>query len=146
MFSTISRFIKFNNLGIRRLNGLRYLFLSFCSTTRRIFEPLRIFEPGFNTDKYGKWICNPVCMRWSNQLHVYETGLHWPLLLNPIRVVEKGIKLLCGKYMYPLSQYCKYLGILSLPFNLHGLKYANFNWQGTFCITRTTSYFFISVL
>ena len=55
-FGTILRFIKFNNFGTRHLNEPRRLFLSFCCTTRRIFEPLRVFEPGFNTDKYGKCV------------------------------------------------------------------------------------------
>ena len=53
MFGTILRFIKFNNFGTRHLNGPRHLFLSFSCTTRRIFEPLYVFEPSFNTDKYG---------------------------------------------------------------------------------------------
>ena len=50
------RFIKFNNFGTRCLNEPRRLFLSFCCTTRRIFEPLRVFQPGFNTDKYGMYV------------------------------------------------------------------------------------------
>ena len=45
--------IKFNNFGTRHLNGPKHLFYSFCCTTRHIFEPLRVYEPGFNTDKYG---------------------------------------------------------------------------------------------
>ena len=53
MYCTILVFIKFNNFGTQHLNGPRRLFLSFCCTTRRILEPLRVFEPGFNTDKYG---------------------------------------------------------------------------------------------
>ena len=44
---------KFNNFGTRQLNGPRHLFISFCCTIRCIFEPLRVYEPGFNTDKYG---------------------------------------------------------------------------------------------
>ena len=35
------------------LTSHRCLFLSFYCTIQRIFEPLRVFEPGFNTDKYG---------------------------------------------------------------------------------------------
>ena len=53
MFDTTVKFIKFNNFGTRHLNGPRHLFLSFCCTTQRIFEPLRVFEPGFNMHKYG---------------------------------------------------------------------------------------------
>ena len=53
MFGTISRFIKFNNFVTQHLNGARHLFVLFCCTTQRIFEPLRVFEPGFNMDKYG---------------------------------------------------------------------------------------------
>ena len=53
MYGTILVFTKFNNFGTRRLNGPRRLFHSFCCTTRRIFEPLHVYEPGFNTDKYG---------------------------------------------------------------------------------------------
>ena len=29
------------------------IYFSFCCTIRHIFEPLCVFEPGFNTDKYG---------------------------------------------------------------------------------------------
>ena len=49
----ILTFIKFNNFGSQHLNGPRHLFHSFCCTTWRIFEPLRVYEPGFNMDKYG---------------------------------------------------------------------------------------------
>ena len=49
-------FIKFNNFGTRHLNGPRHLFHLFCCTTQRIFEPLRVYEPSFNTDKYGTHI------------------------------------------------------------------------------------------
>ena len=51
------RFIKFNNFGTRHLNGPRHLFLSFSCTIRHIFGPLCVFEPGFNTDKYGMYVC-----------------------------------------------------------------------------------------
>ena len=50
------RFIKLNNFGTWRLNGPRRLFLSLFCTTRCIFEPLCVFEPGYNTDKYGSYI------------------------------------------------------------------------------------------
>ena len=54
MYGTILAFIKLNSFGTRRLNGLRRLLHSFCCTSRHIFEqPLRVYEPGFNTDKYG---------------------------------------------------------------------------------------------
>ena len=56
MYGTILTFIKINNFGTRRLNQFRYLFHSFCCTTQCIFEPLRVYEPGFNTDKYGTHI------------------------------------------------------------------------------------------
>ena len=56
MYGTIFTFIKLNNFDTRRLNDPRRLFHSFCCTTRRIFEPLRVYEPGFNTDKYGMYI------------------------------------------------------------------------------------------
>ena len=52
-FGTILMFSKFNNFDTRRLSESRRLFLSFCCTIRRVFEPLHVFEPGFNTDKYG---------------------------------------------------------------------------------------------
>ena len=52
-YGTILTFIKFNKFGIRCLNDFRRLLHSFCCTTQRIFEPLRVYEPGFNTDKYG---------------------------------------------------------------------------------------------
>ena len=53
MYSTILTFIKLNNYDTWRLNGPRRLFPSFCCTTRHIFEPLHVYEPGFKTDKYG---------------------------------------------------------------------------------------------
>ena len=55
MFGTILRFIKFNNFGTWRLNRSRPLCLSFCCTTWRIYEPLRVFEPSFNADNYGMY-------------------------------------------------------------------------------------------
>ena len=45
-------FIKFNNFGTWNLNGPRHLFYSFCCTTQHIFEPLHVYKPGFNMDKY----------------------------------------------------------------------------------------------
>ena len=59
---TIIRFIKFNNFGTRHLNGPIHLFLSSCCTTRCIFEPLHVFEPRFNTDKYEMDMLNLVCV------------------------------------------------------------------------------------
>ena len=53
MYDTILAFKKFNDLGTRHLNGPRCLLHSFCCITWHIFEPLRVYEPGFNTDKYG---------------------------------------------------------------------------------------------
>ena len=52
-FGTILRFIKVNNFDTRHLNRSRHLFLSFYCATWRIYEPLHVFEPGFNTNKYG---------------------------------------------------------------------------------------------
>ena len=48
--------IKFNNFGTRCLNEPRRLFHSFCCNTWRIFEPLRVYEPGFNTHEYGMYV------------------------------------------------------------------------------------------
>ena len=58
MYSTILRFIRFNNFGTWRLNGPRHLFHSFCCTTRCAFKPLRVYEPAFNMDKYDIYIYN----------------------------------------------------------------------------------------
>ena len=71
MYETILTFIKFNNFGTRHLNKPSHLFHSFCCTTWRIFEPLRVYEPGFNMDKYGMYVfmyyvCMHACM------HVYR--------------------------------------------------------------------------
>ena len=54
MYGTILTFIKFNNFDSRRWNLLKHLFHSFYCTTQCIFEPLHVYEAGFNTDKYGK--------------------------------------------------------------------------------------------
>ena len=56
MYGTILAFIKFHNFGSRRLNGPRHLFHSLCCTTQHIFEPLRVYEPGFNTDEYATYV------------------------------------------------------------------------------------------
>ena len=53
MYGTILTFIKLNNFGTQHLNRSRHLFPSFCYATRCIFEPLCVYEPGFNMDKYG---------------------------------------------------------------------------------------------
>ena len=50
MYGTNLTFIEFNNFGTR------CLFHSFYCTTQRIFEPVRVHEPGFNIDKYGMWV------------------------------------------------------------------------------------------
>ena len=72
MFVTILRLIKFfNNFGIWCLNGPRHLFLSFCCNTWHILEPLRVFEPRFNTDKYGMYVCNTYV-----HIHVVFTYVH----------------------------------------------------------------------
>ena len=68
MYGTILTFIKFINFGTRHSNGPRHLFHSFCCTTRHIFEPLRVYEPGFNTDKYGMPGIINLCFYHS---HVY---------------------------------------------------------------------------
>ena len=54
MYGTVLTFIEFNNFGTRRLNGPRFLIILFIllHCTRRIFEPLRVYEASFNTDKY----------------------------------------------------------------------------------------------
>ena len=54
--------IKLNNFGAQHLNKPRYLFHSFCCTTRCIFEPLSVFEPGFSMDKYGIQLTVYYCM------------------------------------------------------------------------------------
>ena len=50
-------FIKFNNFSTQCLNRPMYSIHFFCCTTRHIFEPLHVYELGFNTEKYGtcKW-------------------------------------------------------------------------------------------
>ena len=53
MYGTILTFIKLNNFGIWCLNGPRRLFHLFCCTTQRMLEPPHVYEPTFNTDKYG---------------------------------------------------------------------------------------------
>ena len=82
MYGTILTFIKFNNFGTQHLNGPRRLFLSFCCTTRRIFEPLRVFEPGFNMDKYGICLAKLLCLLLARYTH----GLNYALctLINTI--------------------------------------------------------------
>ena len=84
MHGTILMFIKFNIFGTQRLNGPRHLFCSFGCTTWHIFEPLCVFEPSFNTDKYGTYVwmyidtyvcvcvlCVYVCMCVCVRAHVH---------------------------------------------------------------------------
>ena len=56
-----NKFIKSSHFDIRHLNKPRRLFPSFCCTTQCIFEPLRVYEPCFNTDKYG------IYMSWTQR-------------------------------------------------------------------------------
>ena len=56
MYGTILMSIKLNNFDTQCLNGPGHLFPSFCYATQRIFKPLRVYEPGFNTDKYSSLI------------------------------------------------------------------------------------------
>ena len=82
-FGTILRFIKFNNFDTRHLNGPRLLFLSFCCTTHHIFEPLHVFEPGFNMDKYGMCKLPPVVVAFFVCAHINSTflGHDWLLFI-----------------------------------------------------------------
>ena len=67
MYGTMLMFIRLNNFDTR------HLFPSFCCTTQHIFEPLRIYEPCFNTDKYGIYILNTtgchkhICNHWLSK-------------------------------------------------------------------------------
>ena len=97
MYGTILTFIKFNNFGTRHLNGPRHLFHSFCCTTRHLFEPLRVYEPGFNIDKYGTYICSFTIA----SSHVYTYIRHY---INYIKKCELVICILmcisCMSYMF----------------------------------------------
>ena len=65
MYGTILTFIKLTNFDTQCLNGPRRLFPSFCYATRCIFELLRVYEPGSNTDKYGTCFILPSsCMNY----------------------------------------------------------------------------------
>ena len=56
MYGTILAFIKFNNFVTQRSNGPGCLFHLFCCTTRRIFEPMHVYEPSINTDEHGNGV------------------------------------------------------------------------------------------
>ena len=71
MYSTVLAFIKFSNFGTQCLNGPRHLFHSFCCTTQHIFEPLRVYEPGFNMDKYSMHVCLCVYVRACACVYVH---------------------------------------------------------------------------
>ena len=83
MFGTILMFIKFNNFDTRCLNGSRCLFLSFCCTTRHVFEPLRVFEAGFNMDKYGNFVESTVI----GYKHAYSIKLIEPVCVLKLCVI-----------------------------------------------------------
>ena len=77
------------------------LFLSFCCTTRCIFEPMCVFEPGFNTDKYG-------------------TGeVNWSKDLTQIGFLNLQYKALSPSYdskvsIYTLNYWCTWLTTLAM--------------------------------
>ena len=75
MYSTILKFIKLNNFDTRHLNGPRHLFPSFCYATRHLFEPLHVYEPGFNTDKYGKCFFTFLSLIWFKFFIWFRTAL-----------------------------------------------------------------------
>ena len=84
MYGIILTFIKFNNFGSRHLNGPRRLFYSFSCNTRYIFEPLHVYEPGFNMNKYGNYILyldllQPIPGMWTVPclLHNYNWNHKW---------------------------------------------------------------------
>ena len=84
MYGTILAFIKFNNFETRRLNEPRHLFHSFCCTTGCIFDPLHVYESGFNTDKYGSGImkCDQICQKGSYTRTVSRHTFHPQLLVT----------------------------------------------------------------
>ena len=47
IFHNVWNYFNLNNFGTW------CLFHLFCCTTQRMFEPLHVYEPSFNTDKYG---------------------------------------------------------------------------------------------
>ena len=86
MHSNILMFIKFNNFGTQHLNEPRCLFHLFCCTTQHIFEPLHVYEPGFNTDKYG------------NYNRLVQAGW-WRVELITMFITTSGRKLLVKCYL-----------------------------------------------
>ena len=75
-------FIKFNNFGTQHLNGPSCWFHSFCCTTRHIFEPLHVYEPGFNMDKYGMSFCTFVIkydIPYGGKVWLGESLANWLL-------------------------------------------------------------------
>ena len=60
MYGTILMCIKSNNFGTWYPNGARHLFHSFYFTTWHIYEPLRVYESGFSTDKYRTYILHVI--------------------------------------------------------------------------------------
>ena len=62
MYGIILTFIKFNNFGTRCSDGPGCSFHLFYCTIRCIFEPLCVYEPGFNTDKYSMMYNDKWCV------------------------------------------------------------------------------------
>ena len=44
------------NCGIQHLNKRKHLFHLFCCNTRCVFEPWRVYEPGYNAGKYSTYV------------------------------------------------------------------------------------------
>ena len=59
---------------------VRRLFHLFCCTTWHIFEPLLVYEPGFNTDKYSIHPYFIGLLSWYQRFfsHVYNAASAWP--------------------------------------------------------------------
>ena len=82
VFQNPVTFIKFTNCGTWCLNGPWCLF--HFSATWHIFEPLRVYEPGFNTDKCGAcrihyFVCNLKVLVKVHQcciVHSYIFGIN----------------------------------------------------------------------
>ena len=123
MYATILMFIKLNNFDTQRLNGPRNLFYSFCCTTRSIFEPLRVYEPGFNTDKYGillviavlnlyKWQTIYFLHKSTHYSHanafIYITNVPGYIAILVCSLVIKYRGCLCSSYMLAIIQHCSY--------------------------------------
>ena len=122
MYGTI---LTLNNFDTQPLNGPRHLFYSFCCTTQCTFEPLCVYEPGFNMDntvmlfkKFLK-ITHLNKLELLQVLHTIYHNLNMYCATISFKLHELGSTLLCTLLTHSLFQF---VDSLSRVYGLNSFK------------------------